>query len=110
MLTRTITKAVLREKLLLKRSRYEEYRDLVVHPYQVPTVGKPDEPLALSVKAAAKILGLSRASAYEAIRIGQIPSLRFGKRIVVPCAALNRMLSQAGDCKLEHNNVADQQP
>lgn len=101
-LARMGTKAVLTEKSLLERSRYEEYRDSTVHPYQVTTVGKPDEPLSLSVKAAARILGLSWASAYEAVRTGQIPSLRFGKRIVVPCAALNRMLSQADNCKSEH--------
>ncbi|MGA8849395.1 MAG: helix-turn-helix domain-containing protein [Dehalococcoidia bacterium] len=50
-------------------------------------------------KAAAKVLGLSRASAYEAVRTGQIPSLRFGKRILVPRAALNEMISQAANCR-----------
>ena len=97
-----VTKTVLREKLLLERSQYEEYRDSTVRTYQVTTAGRPDEPLALSVKAAARILGLSRASAYEAVRTGQIPSLTFGKRVVVPCAALNRMLSQADNCESDH--------
>ncbi|NWF77300.1 MAG: helix-turn-helix domain-containing protein [Chloroflexi bacterium] len=80
----------------------KKYRDTGVHPYQVATAGKSDEPLALSVTAAAKLLGLSRASAYEAVRTGQIPSLRFGKRIVVPRAALNKMLSQMDTYKSEH--------
>jgi excisionase family DNA binding protein len=101
-LARIITKAILREKSLLDRSQCKEYRDSAVHLHQVTTAGKPDEPLALSVKAAAKILGLSRASAYEAVRTGQIPSLRFGKRIVVPRAALNRMLSQTEAYKSGH--------
>lgn len=101
-LVRMVTKTVLREKLLLERSQYEEHRDSAVRTYQVTTAGRPDEPLALSVKAAARILGLSRASAYEAVRTGQIPSLRFGKRIVIPRAALNRMLSQADNCKADH--------
>ena len=101
-LARIITKAILREKSLLDRSQCKEYRDSAVHPYQVTTPGKSDEPLALSVKAAAKILGLSRASAYEAVRTGQIPSLRFGKRIVVPRAALNKMLSRTEAYKSEH--------
>jgi len=65
-----------------------------VHPYPVTTVRRSDEPLALTVRAATKIFGLSRASAYVAIGRGQIPSLRFGKRIIVPRAALNKMLSQ----------------
>ena len=101
-LVRMVTKTVLREKLLLERSQYEEYRASTARTYQVTTAGRPDEPLALSVKAVARISGLSRASAYEAVRTGQIPSLRFGKRIVVPRAALNRMLSQADNCKSDH--------
>jgi excisionase family DNA binding protein len=101
-LARIITKAILGEKSLLDRSPCKEYRDSAVQPYQVTTAGKPNEPVALSVKAAAKILGLSRASVYEAVRTGQIPSIRFGKRIVVPRAALNKMLSQTGTYKSEH--------
>jgi len=101
-LVRMVTKTVLREKLLLERSQYEEYRASTARTYQVTTAGRPDEPLAPSVKAAARILGLGRASAYEAVRTGQIPSLRLGKRIVVPRAALNRMLSQADNCKSDH--------
>ena len=99
---RMVTKTVLREKLPLETSQYEEYCDSTVRTYQVTTAGRPDEPLALSVKAAARILGLSRASAYEAVRTGQIRSLSLGKRVVVPCAALNRMLSQADNCESDH--------
>jgi len=93
-LARIITKAILREKSVVDMSPSKEYRDSEAHPYQVTAAGKPNEPLTLSVEESAKILGLSRASAYEAVRTGQIPSLRFGKRIVVPRAALNKMLSQ----------------
>ena len=42
------------------------------------------------------ILGLenaiSRNSAYEAVKLGDIPSLKIGRRIIVPKAALDRML------------------
>jgi len=38
------------------------------------------------------VLGLSRASTYEAARRGDIPTIRFGRRVVVPTAALRRML------------------
>ena len=101
-LVRMVTKTVLREKPLLERSQYEEYRDSTVRTHQVTTAGRHGEPLALSVKAAARILGLSRASAYGAVRTGQMSSLTFGKRIVVPRAALNRMLSQADHCTSDH--------
>jgi excisionase family DNA binding protein len=93
-LARIITKAILREQSVLDRSGCKEYRDSAVRPHHIAAPGKPDQPLALSVREAAKLLGLGRASAYEAVRAGQIPSLRFGKRIVVPRAALDRMLSE----------------
>lgn len=42
---------------------------------------------------AAKRLGLGRNAVYEAISRGEIPVLRFGRRIVVPKKALDRLLS-----------------
>jgi excisionase family DNA binding protein len=49
-----------------------------------------------SVDEAAKILGISRNSAYAACAAGTIPSIRIGeRRILVPAAALERMLSGA---------------
>ncbi len=49
----------------------------------------------LSVPEAGKALGVGRSSSYEAARTGQIPTIRIGKRILVPIAALERMLAQA---------------
>jgi len=46
----------------------------------------------LTVSEAALVLGVSRDVAYQSVRNGEIPSLRFGHRIVVPTAALIRML------------------
>lgn len=51
----------------------------------------------ISVEEAAAILGISRAKAYDCARTGEIPSLRFGRRIVVPVAALDRLLASAED-------------
>ena len=48
--------------------------------------------LVLSVKEARGQLGLSRGLMYEALRTGQIPSIRIGRRILIPCAALDRLL------------------
>ena len=48
--------------------------------------------LVYSVAEAGKRLGLSRGLMYEAIRAGQIPSIRIGRRILIPCAALDRLL------------------
>ncbi len=48
--------------------------------------------LAYSVEETAKILGLGRTATYQGIEKGEIPSIRIGKRILVPRAALERLL------------------
>ena len=42
---------------------------------------------------AGRALGLGRAATYNAAKAGQIPCLRIGKRLLVPRAAFNRLLS-----------------
>ena len=101
-LARMIARAVLRERSLLERSQHRECHDSSVRAYQVTTVRELDDPLTLSIKEAARILGLSRNSAYLAVHTGQIPSIRFGKRIVVPRAALERMLAEANNYGSDH--------
>jgi excisionase family DNA binding protein len=49
-----------------------------------------------TVPEAAQLLGLSRNRTYEAIAAGEVPALRIGRRVLVPRAALERMLSEAG--------------
>ena len=51
-----------------------------------------DECLTYSVPYAGKLLGLSRNTAYEAARRGEIPTIRLGRKIRVPKAALQRLL------------------
>jgi excisionase family DNA binding protein len=48
--------------------------------------------LTLTVEEAATLLGISRAFAYEAVNKGEIPSIRIGRRILVPKAALERLV------------------
>lgn len=50
------------------------------------------ERLTYSVTEVAKLLGISRASAYTHVRTGLIPSVTLGGRIVVPRRALEAML------------------
>jgi excisionase family DNA binding protein len=45
-----------------------------------------------SIKEAARRLGIGRNSAYEAARRGDIPSIKIGRRLLVPRAALDRLL------------------
>ena len=53
----------------------------------------------ISVSDAAALLGISRNSAYEAARTGQLPTLRLGRRLLVPVPALLRMLESEDDRK-----------
>lgn len=46
----------------------------------------------MSVDEALVWLGLSRSSAYQAVRAGEIPSFRLGGKIRIPVAGLRRML------------------
>ena len=48
--------------------------------------------LVLTVADAARLLGISRGLAYEAVRVGQIPSVRIGRRILIPRRALEEQL------------------
>jgi excisionase family DNA binding protein len=54
-------------------------------------------PLAYTVEEVARLLGLSKNLAYEAVNLGQIPSVRIGRRLVVPKAALEKLLSAASE-------------
>ena len=49
----------------------------------------------LKIDEAAKILGISRNTAYDAVKSGQVPTVKIGRRLLVPRAALERMLETA---------------
>ena len=49
----------------------------------------------VSVEHAGKILGYSRNTAYEAAKTGELPTIRLGRKIRVPIAALQRLLEGA---------------
>jgi excisionase family DNA binding protein len=51
-----------------------------------------DRRRTLTVPEAAEELGISRNSAYDAIRAGELQALRIGKRLLVPRAVLDRLL------------------
>ncbi len=58
--------------------------------------GNSPKSLTLTVPEVAKVLGISRNSAYVLAKQGTIPTLRLGRRIVVPRPALERMLRGNG--------------
>ncbi len=46
----------------------------------------------MTVEQTAKVLSISRSAAYAAASSGEIPVIRIGRRLVVPTAALRRLL------------------
>ncbi len=59
--------------------------------------------LTYTVREAAEILGISVTSAYECVQRGEIPSLTFGRRIVIARRDLEQLLGPL-------TNDPDQQP
>ena len=57
------------------------------------------ESAILSVNECAKMLKLSRGSAYQAIATGEIPHLKIGRRILIPRIAIQKLLESAGKPK-----------
>lgn len=57
-----------------------------------------EQALCISIAAAGRLLGISRATAYEMVRLKQLPVIKCGqRRLMVPKAALLKMLEGAGD-------------
>ncbi|MFC2058817.1 helix-turn-helix domain-containing protein [Chloroflexota bacterium] len=59
------------------------------------------ESLVYDLPTAGKLLNLSRATAYSLAAQGIIPTIRLGKRLVVPKVLLERMLNEAGKPKAD---------
>lgn len=51
------------------------------------------ERLTITIPETAARLGIGRNQAYEAARRGEIPTVRIGKRLLVPIVQLERMLT-----------------
>jgi len=59
------------------------------HPVNIK---QPDEREVLTVEEVMKVLGIGRRAAYAGVRSGQIPSIRVGRRFLVPVTFVERML------------------
>jgi len=56
----------------------------------------PEELLSkttLTIEEMSLTLGIGRNSAYEAVKRGDIPSIRIGRRILIPTKALDNLLA-----------------
>lgn len=52
----------------------------------------PRDRPTLSVPEAGAYVGLGRSAAFDAARRGELPTIRFGRRLAVPTALLRQML------------------
>ena len=66
------------------------------NPHRPAVLPIPTDEPVVSVERAGSILGISRATAYAAVNNGTIPSIRLGRRIVVPTAPLLRLVGLDG--------------
>ncbi len=55
--------------------------------------------LTMTVSEVAKLLGISRSTAYEAVARGEIPVLEIGRRKLVARAWITRMIETASAAK-----------
>jgi excisionase family DNA binding protein len=51
------------------------------------------------IEEVAKMLGISRAAAYNAAARGDFPSIRIGKRIVVPRGGVEKLIADSGEAR-----------
>lgn len=65
----------------------------------IDTAATPNkaERLAYSLGEVARLLGLGRNTAYQAAQSGEIPTIRIGRRRLVPAVALQRLLECGGE-------------
>jgi excisionase family DNA binding protein len=61
------------------------------------TTAPASGPLTLTVEEAGRLLGISRGAAYRAAACGQIPTIRLGRRLLVPTARLHQLLGLTHD-------------
>lgn len=52
-----------------------------------------EDKLTLSVEEAAKVLGIGRNLCYDKVKTGEIPVIKIGRRLLVPRAALEKLLA-----------------
>ena len=55
---------------------------------------RTEERLVWTVEEAARLLGISRAHAYDLVALGELPHLRLGRRLVVPKHAIEVLLAR----------------
>ncbi len=61
-------------------------------PSRHASITPPDTPLLVAVPDAARLLGIGTTLAWDLVRAGDIPSVKLGRRVLVPRAGLERLV------------------
>jgi excisionase family DNA binding protein len=66
-----------------------------------------ETPLLVSVPEAARLLGVGTTFGWAMVRSGELPSVKLGRRVLVPRAALERLASAHEHGSDDHNHEPD---
>jgi len=94
-LDRIIARKILDDRSPQRKQSEESGRDSEIVPSE-SIISNQEKRLTLTVKETAKLLGISRNGVYEAVRTDQIPSIQFGRRIIIPYKAIIGILEGVG--------------
>ncbi len=61
---------------------------------ELTSIENRSESLVWTVEEAGRLLGISRAHAYELVARGELPHLRLGRRVVIPKHAIDQLLAR----------------
>ncbi len=88
LIAKILAEAYIEEKNKLnKHSSVVPDNDTVIYLQQ-------NQKLTLTVDEATKLLGIGRSKAYEMINTGEIPSVKFGRKILIPRNRLIGMINK----------------
>lgn len=73
-----------------------------MNPVATPCDGRQQ---VYTVEQVAGILGMGRSTAYDAVRRGEIPHLRVGRRVLVSRAMLDRWLGESDEVAVDMSEV-----
>jgi excisionase family DNA binding protein len=99
-LAKMLVKAVLAELLAQERIFGQAGGSLAaILSSKANTTDKQEKSLVFSVSEVSKVLGIGRSNVYNLLHTGQIPCIKYGKRMLIPRFALMKMLEEASVVK-----------
>ena len=99
-LAKMLVKAVLAELLAQERIFGQAGGSLAaILSSKANMTEQQEKSLVFSVSEVSKVLGIGRSNVYNLLHTGQIPCIKYGKRMLIPRFALMKMLEEASVVK-----------